>query len=92
MPLLSWTLHQLLAFWAGALGVVALLWIIGRLVQPRPWRFVWVLPARNLVHGLWLASCAFFRARPIEATAVLVVPLATLIITAVWAAGRVAQR
>lgn len=91
MSPLSWTFRQLLAFWVGALGTAALLWFIGRRVHPDPWRFFWILPARNLAHGLWLASCAFFRVRPIEAAAILAVPLVTLVVTVVWLAGRLAQ-
>lgn len=91
MSPLSWTVRQLLAFWAGAFGIAALLWLIDRRIQAEPLKVFWILPARNLVQGLWLAGCAFFRARPFEATAVLAVPVVTFLVTAVWLAGRIAQ-
>ena len=91
MSPLSWTFRQLMVFWAGAAVIAAVLWKIGGQLQPGPWKFFWLLPARNPAHGLWLASCAFFVTRPFEAVAVLVVPAATLVVTALWIIGRVAQ-
>lgn len=64
------------------------LWLIGGWLQPGPWKFFWLLPARNVAHGLWLASCALFRTRPLETTAILAVPLVTLVVTVVWVIGR----
>jgi hypothetical protein len=70
---------------------MVMLWIIGRRVQPGPWKFLWLLPARSWTHALWLATLAFFQVRPFEATAVLGVPFLTVIMIVVWVIGRVAQ-
>ena len=92
MSPLSWTLRQLLIFWLGALGVATFLRTIDRHRHPGPGQFFWLLPARNLAHGLWLATRAIFRVRPLEVFAILAVPLATLLVTGVWAVGRILQR
>ena len=92
MSPLTWTFLQLLVFWSAAIALAGLLWWIGRRVQPGPWKFFWLLPARNLLHGILLGSIAFFRFRPFEATALLGVPIATFVITMVWLTGRVLHR
>lgn len=91
MSPLTWTVKQLLAFWGIAALTALLLWSVGRLVQPGPWKFFWLLPARNWIHGLWLVTRALFQVRPFEAAAVLGVPFVTLIVTAIWLVGRVVQ-
>jgi hypothetical protein len=91
MSPLTWTLEQLLAFWGIASIIAVMLWFIGSRAQPGPWKFFWLVPARNWAHGLWLASRGFFQVRPFEAAAVLGVPLLTLIVTTIWLIGRIAR-
>jgi hypothetical protein len=91
VSLLSWTFWQLVVFWLVAFGIAQLLWFAGSRLDPGPWRFFWLLPARNRVHGLWLAIRAFFWVRPLHMTAIVVWPLTPIVVSTVWLVGRVVR-
>ncbi len=92
MSPLSWRLWQLGLFWLVTLGIAQLLWFIGSRLDPGPWKFFWLLPARNRLHGLWLAVRAFFRVRPLQMTAIAVWPVTPIVVSAVWLVGRLVRR
>jgi hypothetical protein len=91
VSLLSWTFWQLVVFWLVAFGIAQLLWFIGSRLDPGPWKFFWLLPARNRMHALWLAIRAIVRVRPLQMTAIAVWPLTPIVVSAVWLAGRLVR-
>jgi hypothetical protein len=91
MSLLAWNFRQLVAFWLAALACSVALVMLGGWLRPRPEKFFWILPARSLPHGIWLAAVAFFRARPIEAIALVALPVLTAGITLAWLTGRLVR-
>ena len=88
---LSWTFRQLAVFWVAAILIAVILWMIGARLQPGPWKFLWLIPARNPAYVLWLVTREFFRIRPFQAAAIVAVPFATIIVTATWVVGRLAR-
>ena len=92
MSPLLWTFWQLVLFWLVTLGIAQLLWFVGSRLDPGPWKFFWLLPARNRVHGLCLAVSAFFRVRPLQMTAIAVWPVTPIVVSAVWLVGRLVHR
>jgi hypothetical protein len=91
MSPLAWNFRQLVGFWIAALGCSVVLVVLGGWLRPRPAKVFWVLPARSMTHGFWLAAVAFFRARPLEATALVALPLLAAGVTLAWLAGRLVR-
>jgi hypothetical protein len=88
MSVFAWSFQQLATFWVAAVACATLLFILGGRLQPRPDKFFWLLPAHSPLQGVWVLSVALFRDRPLQATALVIIPLLTVGITLAWLAAR----
>ena len=64
--------------------------MLGRLTQPSQWD--WAIPFPNSIHLAWIALREVFIARPFEATALIAIPIVTMLVSLTWVVGLVFRR